>query len=384
MIYMVFLLFFSSTSFAASATATGVTTVYKDAAGVTRVAEVMTKMNSVTYGVKYALQRVAISPISMGKMAVRAVAGPFGAAVIAAMALRSWYWDGENFVQRAPSIDPSDLEIVTGQLHCSALSTGSYKVSGGFIFFRGCISASSLPSVWSVVSYCAVECDGGTAYSSLIRKPYSADPFPDLDNPDRVVSIPEVGQQIFDSVDAGTSSPSLPIDIANDNVSTGHYSDDWPELQTHLSDLTSKLSLQDDPNNSENHFTDTEENSFRDVDDKQQLDSTDFDIPVGCDLLPQICDIYNFLTGDVPSDLGAAVAGVDTQVIDLPTISTTDGFSALASASCPAPASFEAMGRNFDLSYEPLCSLVSSLRPLIISLTLISAVSIVIIGGSNG
>jgi hypothetical protein len=48
-----------------------------------------------------------------------------------------------------------------------------------------------------------------------------------------------------------------------------------------------------------------------------------------------------------------------------------------ADGSCPVPVTFEVFGSQYSISFDPLCSLARSIRPLILALCALAAAFIV-------
>jgi hypothetical protein len=379
--------------FAASASPTGVATVYRDAAGITRAAEVMVRMESATYGVKYALQRVAVSPASMGRMAVRAVGGPWGAAIVAGMALYSYVYDDGHFEFPGQTISKAAVEAVSDQYACRYPPGTVYQYSSLILaVISDCDGSRSVPSGWvfrnncSAPTYPQTACNGH--YPFAVQQPVSSlpDPFIDPSNQPYVLSDSDVGQHIFDNVDSGASSSSLPRDIANDSVNTGNYSDDWPELQDHLSDLSDAL---DQADSGTNPFTPTDVASFRNPEDKPQssgnADSGNLELPTDYNREATQQAILNKLSEEppaVPPDLGAEVPLIDFETVNLPATFDDSEFDSVGVGVCPAPLTIDALGASINVSYQPFCDLAIRLNPFFVSLGWLSAAFIVFGRGS--
>lgn len=359
---------------------------YKSAVNDAHYASVATRATSATYGTVYALRKLAVSAASMGAVVRAAMGGPFGLALTAALALKDWHFDGTAIM--SDGIPASQLYPCQSPASClSAVYIAQSSFGGGIKTFPDFGSAvawllTTYPGDFDHIQY------GGNSYvyknfygSVSIGRVYPGTGAPSDSSivvGAGVISDGDVGQQIFDLASNNPQYRTLPQSILDDAVKTGTATSVWPELSNDVSSLTDELTSADTSSepapDAATFFADKPE-------PVKSIASSEIDIPTDYNrentqqsIFDDVHKIYTWLDGDVPTFSDVPPPSDQTITID----SFDDSQFSGMGGGCPAPLSMPVLSSSITLSYDPLCSFVSKLRPLLITMSLISAISIVL------
>lgn len=399
---LLFLFLFPFSAFSAFVKPIGTTTIYRGADGITHYADVITKSQSETYGLRYMLRKVPISAATMGKLARTALRGPMGLAITAALTAADWYFNSDTGEVREtdiPSIGQCNeyyQQSFTGTIPptCTLskmvtllddyflnvefgdeLVRGFQSSVGPFInpgsYYEGGTATYSFSLEYSS--------DGGVNWSSysgeaVIGLQIENTPITDPVIIGDVVDDVALGQNIFDYAASNSQYSDLPTNISQNSIATGTWANDWPELQTDVSTYQQQLQSLDDTAIVDDPLTQAQQQSQLTADSAMitainnaasAAKSAATSAAAASEAAASIDEKLQ-PPPPVPASFGDGV-GVPTEIINLPSLSTTE-IQSSATGTCPPDLEISVLGSTVTVSYQPMCNLATTLHPYFVAL----------------
>lgn len=362
------LLVVSGNAHAANTTPHTVTTTYTDASGNQRMADMVFKTSYQAANgqqmARYTQAQTTISKASAAAMVARAIAKMTPAGRMASVALMA-----AGYI----------VNEQTGEVMSEGSSPGApvmmYGKSGHWYETaeEACTTALGSGSFHHAVEYstyveCYVEDSTGAVnyltyfFKALRCPPDGADP--DTTKPLNeqcliTTQTPVAPEQITDNL--GENQDEIIEQSARESVNDGSWPSTWPELQTTINNINNNVEYYFEGNTTVTPTAQAPEQMAQSGDDK---------FPGFCEWAKPLCDWMNW-TREAPDP-------EDPQELPSEEIDIVQWDSGLGSGSCPSPEIVSVFGQPLSLSFEPMCSFVSMLRPLLLALTGLGATFIIL------
>lgn len=215
----------------------------------------------------------------------------------------------------------------------------------------------------------------------------------ELEVPDKRLTAEEAWQALRDSGKFAAAAEHLAKIAAegsqvdeNGDLQDNPVASEWTELQDAIDNIEAAIQAAEEAADLNNDgVLDQSELDQAPEFDLDQLPDTppqeqptfniDIDIPTGCDLLPQVCEIRDWLfeePTEEPPEPDWVVEEIDQT--DLP---DADNDLPSDQASCPSD-TFEVFGITINTPYQPFCDLATKIKPLVIGMAWLVAVMIVV------
>lgn len=143
----------------------------------------------------------------------------------------------------------------------------------------------------------------------------------------------------------------------------------YPELSNWLQDLDDEAALAESDPQHDPAFDGA-------VTEQAPATEVNVDIPTGCKLLPQVCEILDWLTGE-PSEPIPDDPAWDVNMITPADLPDTPNELPSSAAACPSD-TFTVFGEAIPVPYQPMCDLAVKVRPLLLAASWFFAIFIVI------